>query len=686
MRFLRDAEQRPPRNSGWASRQIPRTGAEWLAVFVLMLSAFGCDGGPAVDEASASSEAAATTEGPTTKAEDGNEPSIETDADAPFVLGDLIKPFDPPPTLEALEASKTWVDSPVVDAMARLRKQKQSEPPLVSVEQALAMKNESEEANQKILSALSVLPSEEGGRVDYDATINRSFQQDLRSTNPVLVSSMSESEIASMIAFALFGFDWAMNPFASADSVVSWRTSEDRMVDLVVLRDDLTWSDGKPITARDVEFSYRLIMSSAVPVPAMRAGTSDLQLVKAYDDRTVAFFHKKSSAVNVWSLNFTIVPEHVYADSVAEDPTLRKSAHHIQQEKKPVVGGPYGLESHVRGQEVVLARRESFYKHNGKQVREIPYFKQIRYRILEDQNTSLLALKSGDLDETLLGPEQWTTQTSGDDFYRNNTKVRGEESTFFYVCWNLKSPFFDDLRVRRAMAHAMNYEEMLDDLCFGLFGRSTGIFDPQSWAYPKEPPQLLEYDLDRAEDLLDEAGWGDSDGDGIRDKEINGRVTPFEFSLIVSNKPDRIAICNLLRENLESIGVLCRIAPLEAAVLQERSFQRNFQAMMAGWGAGADPYISNNIYATPGERNYGSYSNAEVDRLFAEAEREFDREKRAEMYGRIHHLIYADQPYMFLYTRSSFYAFNKQLRGYRFSPRGAFSYSPGFGSIWRLLP
>jgi peptide/nickel transport system substrate-binding protein len=185
--------------------------------------------------------------------------------------------------------------------------------------------------------------------------------------------------------------------------------------------------------------------------------------------------------------------------------------------------------------------------------------------------------------------------------------------------------------------------------------------------------------------LLDEAGWVDSDADGIRDKEINGRVVPFEFSLLVSNKPDRIAICNLFRENLESIGVICHIAPLEAAVFQERVFNKNYEAEMSGWASGADPSLERNIFGTGEGRNFGSYSNPEVDRLFQEAMETFDRDKQAAIYGRINNLIYADQPYLFLYDVNSFFGFNKQLRGYRFSPRGPFHYSPGISSIWPVL-
>ncbi len=607
--------------------------------------------------------------------------TVNVDPDAPFVLGDLIEPFEPP-TLEDLEAEVEWIDSPVVDPMQLLREQKKQEPALVSEQEALKLKNDSDEANEKILSALSYVPNSSGEGADFGAELNRSFQQDLRAMNPLLASSVSEQELTSVVGAGLFSYDWKMNPFALSDFVASWQTSKDRKYDKIVMRDDLTWSDGTPFTAHDIVFSYKVILSSQVPVPAVRQGTDQLAWIEAYDDQTLVYFHKEPKAISMWNLNFPVIPKHVYGESIFEDPTLRKSKHHVEAERNPVTGGAYEVASRKRGREIVLKRRESFYMHDGKQVREKPYFDKIRFRIIEDVNTSLLTLKTGDIHETLLGAEQWLTQTGDDRFYKINTKARGPEWTFFYIGWNLREPMFQDLRVRQALAHTMNYDEMIEDLCYGLFQRCHGTFHPDSWMYPDDAAPLYTYDLDKAEELLDEAGWDDSDGDGIRDKEINGRLVPFEFSLLVSNKPDRIAICNLYREDLDSIGIRCKITPLEAAVFQERCFKKNYQAMMSGWGTGADPYTNKNIFGTGEDRNYGSYSNERVDELFELAEKEFDREKRAEMYGEVFKLIYADQPYMFLFNRSSFYGFNKKLRGYRFSPRGPYSYGPGISSLW----
>ncbi len=599
----------------------------------------------------------------------------------PFKLGDLIEPFNPPPLAE-LDKTADWQNDPVVDSLAKLRIEKRKEPPLVSVDEALRMRNVSPEANRKILSALSVLAPENGKGVNYDATIGRGLQMDVATTNPILQSSIAEGEIGDLTSFGLFGFDWNMNPYASADAVVSWQTSKDHMMDKVVMRDDLVWSDGKPITAHDVAFSFKAIMTSKVPVPAVRAGTDHLKWVEAYDDHTLIYFQKAAEATNVWNVNFPILPKHIYEKSIAEDPDLTKSAYHTNLELHPVTGGAYELVRWSRSSEIVLRRRDSYFMHNGKQVRDKPYFKEIHFYILEDGNTRLLALKSGRIHEGELQPEQWQTQTSGNDFYANNTKAYGEYWVYFYIGWNLKTPFFDDVRVRRAMAYTLNYKEMIDDLCYGLYPRCRGLFPPDAWMYPKNPPKLYEQNLDKAEELLDQAGWVDSDGDGIRDKEVNGKRIPFEFDLMVSQKPDRIDICNLFRENLDSIGVICHVVPIEAAVFQERVQNKKYEAEFSGWSTGTDPYSEQNIFGTGEDRNFGSYSNPKVDELFKAGMKEFDRAKRAEIYGRISNLIYEDQPYMFLYDYASFYGFSKRLRGYRFSPRGPFSYGPGFSALW----
>ncbi|MCU0877666.1 MAG: ABC transporter substrate-binding protein [Pirellulaceae bacterium] len=618
---------------------------------------------------------------------DSNDAPVAADNIAPqapveFKFGDLIEPFSPP-TLDELNETVEWQDRPVLDSLALLREKLAKEQPLATVEQALALKNDSPADNEKIKSALGQLPESED-KVNWDAEINRHGYGDVNSTNPLLSSSVIESEVTGLMAFGLFSFDWQFNPFASSDTVKSWQTSKDGMIDKVVMRDDLTWSDGTPITAHDVVHSFKAIMTSAIPIPALRSGTDKLKWVEAYDDHTLVYFQKEPYATNVWTLNFSVVPKHIYPEEkLAADPTLVNDPYFVKLENAPVVGGPYVIKSRTRGQEIILERRDSYYEHDGKQVRDKPHFKTIRFRIRPDLSVALLALKAGDIDEMQLAPEMWRTQTNDAEYYRTNTKASALEWTEFHFVWNLADPLFADKRVRKALAYAMDYEELIERLRYGLDEQCSGVFHPSAKWAPQPAPPLFVQDLDKAEELLDEAGWTDSDGDGIRDKIVDGKKVDFRFSMLTVNKQDRVDICTLMRECLDQIGIKCDIKALEFPVVVDNLHKKQFQAAFGGWGTGADPYTLENIFKTGEERNYGSYSSPEVDELFEQGMLEHDLEKRAEIYRKIALRLYEDQPYTWLFYQNAFYGFNKSLRGYNFSPRGPYSYGPGFGAIWK---
>lgn len=606
----------------------------------------------------------------------------DSSAESDLVLGDLIAPFKPP-KLADLDAKVTWEDQLVLDSLAEERKKAEGKKAPLTITEALALKNDSPEANEKILATLGQLALADTD-VNLSATLNRHVPADVKSSNPLLASSTTEFEVNSLTGFGLFGFNSDFVPFASKESVVSWQTSSDRLYDKVVMRKDLTWSDGQPITAHDVVFSYKLIMSSVVPVPAMRSGTDKIKWIEAYDDHTLVFFHKESLPTNVWNVNFSIVPKHIYEKSIYEDSSLQDSDYHVKYENTPVTGGPYEFEGRVRGQEIRLKRRDGFYMHDGKQVRDKPYFATVRFNVITDPSKALLTLKAGEVDEMILTPQQWTTETDGPDFYKNNTKSYGVEWVYFYFGWNNKSPFFEDVRVRKAMSYAFDHKELLSKLRFGIDEACTGVFHPKSMWYPQtETPVAYTRDVDKARQLLTEAGWTDSNNDGILDKEINGKREPFEFTILTSSRQDRIDICNLLRRNLQQLGIVCNVKSLEATVLQQSLLDHKFQAYFGGWGTGTDPDTSENLFATDEDRNFVQYANSEVDKLYEDGRREFDLEKRRLIYAKIHSLIYEDQPYTFLYYQNAFYGFNKSLRGYRFSARGPYTYGPGIGSIYK---
>ncbi len=267
------------------------------------------------------------------------------------------EPFHPPATLAELDKLVgQWEDRPVHDSLKLLSEDLAKHPPQISVPEALAMKNNSPEDNEKILSALSQLPSEKQ-QPNWDSRITRYLLGDIKSPNPIMNDSIEEARVVTVYNYMLFAFDWNLVPFADSDTVVSWQSSKDRLYDKVVLRRDCTWSDGKPITAHDVEFSYQTIMNPKIPVPAVKSGPDKLKGVVAYDDYTVVFFHQQSLATNEWNVNFPIIPEHIYKplydklDHMTFEELLQ-TPEYQETELHPVSGYAYELVSRTRNQEI----------------------------------------------------------------------------------------------------------------------------------------------------------------------------------------------------------------------------------------------------------------------------------------------------------------------------------------------
>jgi peptide/nickel transport system substrate-binding protein len=235
--------------------------------------------------------------------------------------------------------------------------------------------------------------------------------------------------------------------------------------------------------------------------------------------------------------------------------------------------------------------------------------------------------------------------------------------------------------VRQAMAYALNHDEMRKSLFYDLVTPGNGVFHPDAWMASKNIKPYVQ-DLDKAEQLLEAAGWTDSDDDGIRDKTVNGRSVPFEFTLITFEQPNAIKACTLLKNNLDQLGVVCHVKPTEFTVKTELALKHKFEALMGVWGTGTDPSTLDNIFATGQGRNFGYYSNPKVDELFDAGQREFDREKRAAIYAEIHEILFEDQPCLWLFHRKTLWGLNKNVRGFNFSPRDPYGVEPGLNGLW----
>jgi peptide/nickel transport system substrate-binding protein len=235
------------------------------------------------------------------------------------------------------------------------------------------------------------------------------------------------------------------------------------------------------------------------------------------------------------------------------------------------------------------------------------------------------------------------------------------------------------------MTLALEHDFLLKQVFFGIYRPGQGIFHPESWMAAKEL-QPFHRDVVRAEKLLEEAGWTDSDGDGVRDKKMDGRVVPFRFTLSCPNAGTGPRVAEQLQADLKSIGVECDIRLVEWVTFTRALTERKLDAYLMSMGTGVDPDTARNLWhsdAIEKGRNDVGYSNPRVDELLDRGRLELDRAKRAEIYAEVDRLIYRDQPITILLYQPTLWAFSKALRGYHPSPKGFYGYAPGFFAIWK---
>ena len=418
----------------------------------------------------------------------------------------------------------------------------------------------------------------------------------------------------------------------------SYGTSDDGMEITVKLRDDIWFSDGVRVTADDVLFTFNMIMDPNIDTPSLRSYYNNIKGVSKIDDRTVKFsFNEIYWKTLEVALNFDVFPKHIYDyNDAAEFNTNRDKA---------VGSGPYVLDKWDVGQRIVLRRNEHYWGHK-------PKIQKLIYRFITNTTAALQAVRSGEVDYMEPTSEQYVEMSENEQFKEEYNILSFWEPSggFSFIGWNENTPYFKDKRVRLAMTHIMNRASILKHVLRGYGTIVTGPFyvhgkqsDPDVKPWP--------YDLERAKELLDEAGWVDSDGDGIRDKD---RV---RFRFKFSYNPGGSSSERLVRVLVESgskVGVEVLPDPLEWSIFSERLNNRKFEAAILMWGGTieSDPYqIFHSSQMQGRGNNFVGFNNAEADSIIEEARRTLDPEKRYVLYHRFHRLLHEEQPYTVLFSR-----------------------------------
>jgi len=425
----------------------------------------------------------------------------------------------------------------------------------------------------------------------------------------------------------------------------SWEISEDGMVITFHMREDARYTDGVPVTAHDMEYCYRKIMDPKVDCPHQRNYYSDILEVEVPDDFTIKFTYREPyfRALELCG-GLQSIPRHLFEKSA----DFNNSEHN----RAPVGSGPYKLKKWVTGQKIIMERNEDYW---GKK----PETTRIVYKFIQQPSTALIELKKRHLDLMGLSALQWVKQTDGARFKRAFRKERYYTPNYSYIGWNMRRPPFSDKLVRRAMTMLLDRETILETIRFGLGKVVSGNAFINSPYYDSDI-KPWPYDPAAAKKLLDEAGWVDSDGDGIRDKD--GKPFAFEF-LISSGSVFADQISTILQRELKKVGISMEVRRLEWATFLKLITERDFDAATLAWSLSVetDPFQLWHSSQAEAGSNFVGFVNEEADKIIVENRRSFDMNKRVELMKRFHAILHEEQPYTFLLCSPSLVAIHKRF-------------------------
>jgi len=493
--------------------------------------------------------------------------------------------------------------------------------------------------------------TDEDAKPAYGDTIIMGSIGDASNLLPVLSSDSASSDINGLVYNGLVRYDKDLH--IVGELAESWEISPDNLTITFHLRPGVKWHDGEPFTAEDVLFTYRLYVDPDTPT-AYAERYRQVAKAEVLDPLTFRVTYDKPLAPALISWSVAIHPKHLLeGKDITKSPLSRA----------PVGTGPYRFVEWAPGEKIVLEANPDYFE--GK-----PYIHRVVYRIIPDQSTMFLELQSGGLDYMGLTPIQYQTQTDTPAFKRRFNKYRYLSFGYTYLGYNLRRPLFQDRRVRQALSCAINKQEIIDGVLLGLGRVATGPYKPDTWVYNPDV-RRYPYDPEKARGLLAEAGWRDSDGDGLLDKD--GRT--FRFTIVTNQGNDlRVKTGEIIQRRLQEIGIDVKLRVIEwASFLKEFINPGNFDATILGWSGVPDPDQYNIWHSSktgPRELNFIQFKNDEVDALLEKGRRTFDRAERKKYYDRFQEILAEEQPYTFLYVPEALPVVSKRFHGIEPAPAG----------------
>lgn len=442
----------------------------------------------------------------------------------------------------------------------------------------------------------------------------------------------------------------------------SWELTPDGKTLTFHLRDDALWHDGERVTSRDVAFTVKKVRDPATQARSWVSFFSSVASIETPDDLTVIVHYAVPYADALEPWRVPLVPEHAAAKD--SDFLGGAFAHH------PIGCGPFRFVSYEPGQSVVL---QAFDRYWG----GAPSIPRLIFKIVSAERTGYEALLLGNLSLLAVTPDLWReAQTS---------PAAAHLARFVYfrlggwrVDWNQNdaTPFFHDTRVRRAMLLALDRKRFADSVAAGLARPGVSSYPPESlWAEPSI--HALPFDPVESARLLDAAGWHVPASGTIREK--NGRR--FSFTLLVNAGSQEIAdrVAAWMQQSLAEVGVQMKIEKLQWDTFRERRKSHAFEAAMGSvlFDPTPDRFDLYHSTAKDGGFNYGSFTDAEIDRLLETGRATPDPAARRAIYDRLQRRLDDLQPIAFLFQFAQPILHDPELQGIVASPVGLYEFAPG---------
>lgn len=437
-----------------------------------------------------------------------------------------------------------------------------------------------------------------------------------------------------------FSYDDGVTPVE--DLAESWSSNEDASEWTFELRQDVTWHDGEPFTADDVVFTIETIVD---PDTGSRwsSGFSGLESVEALDDYTVRFTFEEPFApmLTVLAYNIAIVPEHVLADQDLSDPESFR--------RNPIGTGPFRFVEQVSGSHLTVEANPDY--HEG-----VPDIERVRFRVTPDVNSQVAQLLTGELDVTwTVEPVHYDRVSSADNLDITEVQI----PRWDWLPLNLENPLFQDARVRRALAYALDRETMVDRILGGQGEVAQGPIPTVIDWVPRDGVEEIQYDPDQALQLLADAGWEPGDDRVLR----NDDGETFSFTLLADRgNPTRDQVYLYAQQAWQALGMDVDIETTEWNTVLARYSEGDYDTRLGWWVIKPDPDLYD-YFHTEGDLNSIRYSNEEVDQLLEDGRATTDLDERAEIYNEVQQILAREQPSIFLYYPVEVRAVNERIQG-----------------------